>query len=151
PRSAAHRELEREAVGTPLDPSPPTRREAQGRVVCLANGLHRGGGERRSRRRLPGAVGGAQVVGGRVQTSRLGALACVLSAASAPGWLSSADAAVAAGWAAQPASAPAVPNGQLSSLSCASETFCVAVGTGRNSAGVRVALAAHWDGKRWSV
>jgi hypothetical protein len=42
------------------------------------------------------------------------------------------------------------PTASLSGVSCASTTFCVAVGTLSNAAGLRVALVETWNGHHWS-
>jgi hypothetical protein len=65
--------------------------------------------------------------------------------------LASTEAAAASGWAIQPVSAPALPNGQLSGVSCVSGRACAAVGSFVNSAGQVVTLAERWNGTSWSV
>ena len=58
-------------------------------------------------------------------------------------------AAAAAAWRVQPAPAQPDPNGQLSAVSCASRTACVAVGWFTDTALEQVTLAEVWNGKRW--
>jgi hypothetical protein len=52
-----------------------------------------------------------------------------------------------------PISAPTTVNGSfvLTGVSCVSERFCQAVGTGNSRSGAQIPLAATFDGHRWSV
>ncbi len=69
------------------------------------------------------------------------------SVAHLPGHSAGADPA----WAVQPVPAPAVPNGQLSAVSCSAATACTAVGYDANKAGKAVLLAERWNGTNWSI
>ncbi len=67
-----------------------------------------------------------------------GAMAVLCSASVAAGPTS--------GWSIQTLASPVVLNEQLSAVSCASRTACVAVGSGAG-----VSVAERWNGRRWSL
>ena len=55
-------------------------------------------------------------------------------------------------WSVQPTPNPAgAKNSYLRGVSCASGKACMAVGSYTDSAGISVALAEHWAGKKWSL
>ena len=56
----------------------------------------------------------------------------------------------AAGWSVQPIPPAAVPRGQISAMSCTSQTFCIAVGSLVDSSGNTGTLAQRWNGRAWS-
>jgi hypothetical protein len=84
---------------------------------------------------------------GRVAASRLLCVpaAIVLLFAGVPG------AATAAVWSLQPAPAPQVANGELSSVRCMSTTSCMAVGSYTDGSGFKVTLAERWNGTSWAM
>jgi hypothetical protein len=55
------------------------------------------------------------------------------------------------GWTIQSLPTPALaPNGQLTGVSCATNTDCMAVGVAQNTAGHDMTLTEVWDGARWA-
>src|SRR5438132_7730561 len=55
------------------------------------------------------------------------------------------------GWTIQSLPTPALaPNGQLTGVSCATNTDCMAVGVAQNTAGHDITLTEFWDGARWA-
>src|SRR5690349_12459706 len=58
---------------------------------------------------------------------------------------------MAATWSVLPPTAPPVPSGQLSAVSCSSASACTAVGSRRGASGAQVTLVERWNGRKWSV
>lgn len=56
-----------------------------------------------------------------------------------------------AGWSIEPTPNPRAPTGQLLFGTCATASWCIAVGTYAKPGGVGLTLAEHWNGARWKA